>query len=77
MATLTGTQINQYTKDKDYDLISVAYHALQAVETCGQYQQDAEREGSPEIADFMREVQEQNQRIAQKAKELLLKQKQV
>jgi hypothetical protein len=77
MAELTGTKINEYTKDKDYDLISVLYHALQGVENAGKYRQDAEREGSPEVADFMREVQEQNNRMAQRAKELLFRQKQV
>jgi hypothetical protein len=73
----TGTQINEYTMNKDYDLISVLYHALQAADTCAQYQQDAQVEGSTEVADFMREVQEQNTRIAQQAKTLLLKQQQV
>lgn len=71
------TKINPHTMDKDYDLISVLYHALQAAETCAQYAQDAKSEGSPEVAEFMHNVQEQNQRIAQQAKQLLLKQKQV
>ncbi|HEV7441636.1 MAG TPA: hypothetical protein VGO18_03515 [Steroidobacteraceae bacterium] len=77
MTELGGTKINEYTLDKDYDLISVLYHALQGVENAGKYRQDAERENSPEVADFMREVQEQNNRIARRAKELLFKQKQV
>jgi methionyl-tRNA formyltransferase len=80
MAIMQGsrnTTINPHTMDKDYDLVSVLYHALQAADTCGQYEQDAKTEGSPEVAEFMREVQEQNTRIAQKAKELLMKQKQV
>ena len=72
-----GTQISKYTMNKDYDLVSVLYHALQAADTCAQYQQDAEVEGSREVADFMREVREQNTRIAQQAKELLVKQHQV
>jgi hypothetical protein len=73
----SGTEINSYTMNKDYDLVSVLYHALQAADTCAQYQQDAESEGSPEVAEFMRDVQEQNTRIAQQAKELLLKQQQI
>jgi hypothetical protein len=80
MALLEGTRstkINPHTMDKDYDLVSVLYHALQAAETCAQYEQDARTEGSPEVADFMRDVQQQNQKIAQRAKELLLMQKQV
>ena len=72
-----GTKINPHTMNKDYNLVSVLYHALQGAETCGKYSQDAQSEGSPEVADFMREVQEQNMRIAQQAKELLFKQKQV
>jgi hypothetical protein len=47
------------------------------VENAGKYRQDAERESSPEVADFMREVQEQNNRMAQRAKELLFRQKQL
>jgi hypothetical protein len=80
MAILEGsrnTEINPHTMDKDYDLVSVLYHALQAVETCAQYEQDARSEGSPQVAEFMRDVQQQNQQIAQRAKELLFKQKQV
>jgi hypothetical protein len=73
----SGTEINSYTMNKDYDLVSVLYHALQAADTCAQYEQDAESEGSPEVAEFMRDVQEQNTRIAQQAKELLLKQQQI
>jgi hypothetical protein len=77
MAKQSSPRINPHTMDKDYDLISVLYHALQAADTCARYRQDAESEGSPEVARFMDEVQQQNNRIAQKAKELLLKQKQV
>ena len=77
MTILAGTEINQYTLDKDYDLISVLYHSLQAVEPYSKYREDAEGEGSPEVAQFMRESQELNQRLAQRAKQLLFKQKQV
>jgi rubrerythrin len=73
----SDTEINAHTMDKDYNLISVLYHSLQAVDTCAQYRQDAESEGSPEVAEFMREVQQQNTRLAQRAKELLFKQKQI
>ncbi|HYC46682.1 MAG TPA: hypothetical protein VED01_14510 [Burkholderiales bacterium] len=72
-----GTKINPHTMDKDYDLVSVLYHSLQGAEACAKYEQDASSEGSKEVAEFMHEVQEQQQRIAQKAKELLFKQKQV
>jgi hypothetical protein len=74
---MQDTQINPHTMNKDYNLISVLYHALQAVDTCSQYSKDAEVEGSEEVADFMRTVQDQNQQIAEQAKELLMKQEQV
>ena len=80
MATMEGsrsTTINPHTMNKDYDLVSVLYHALQGADACAKYEQDARAEGSPEVADFMREVQKQNQDIARRAKELLMKQKQV
>jgi hypothetical protein len=32
MPEITGTKINEYTMDKDYNLISVLYHALQAAD---------------------------------------------
>ena len=68
---------NPYTADKDYDLISVLYHALQAAETCSRYRQDAQRQGSPEVASFMEQVQQQNTQIAMRAKELLFRQRQI
>jgi hypothetical protein len=79
MALLEGSQtkINPNTMDKDYDLVSVLYHALQAADTCAQYEQDARSDGSDEVAEFMRDVQHQNENIAERAKKLLLKQKQV
>jgi len=35
------------------------------------------RAGSPEVAEFMRDVQQQNLKLAQQAKELLMQQEQV
>ena len=74
--TATGTKINPMTMDKDYDLVSVIYHSLQAVEVCGRYRDDAERAGSQDIAQFMDQVKQQNNQIAQRAKALLLQQRQ-
>ena len=76
MSNGSETSANPYTMDKDYDVISVLYHALQGADTCARYRQDAESQGSQEIADFMRDVQQQNTQIAQRAKELLLAQQQ-
>ena len=77
MGSTAERTINEHTMDKDYDLVSVLYHALQAADTCARYEQDARTENSPEVAEFFREVREQNNQIARKAKQLLMKQKQV
>jgi hypothetical protein len=76
-ARMQNAEINRNTMNKDYDLISVLYHALQAADTSAQYSKDAQTEGSQEVSQFMKNVEEQNRRIAEQAKELLLKQKQV
>ena len=77
MGSTADKTINEYTQDKDYDLVSVLYHALQAVDTVAQYEQDAKSANTPEIAEFFRDVRDKNNEIAKKAKQLLLKQKQV
>ncbi|GIV96412.1 MAG: hypothetical protein KatS3mg057_1069 [Herpetosiphonaceae bacterium] len=59
------------TKDVTYNLISVAYHALQGAETNSIYLQDAEKRGDTEIADFFRSVIDEDRRRADRAKELL------
>jgi hypothetical protein len=58
-------------KDKDYDLISVVYHASQGVETCRQYALDAKSEGDQDAATFFEEVREQYANMARKGKDLL------
>jgi hypothetical protein len=60
-------------KNKDYDLISVLYHASQAAETCKQYEQDAQSEGDSETAQFFSQVREENNKLVKKGKELLQK----
>jgi rubrerythrin len=59
------------TRDATYNLVSVLYHALQGAETYGMYIQDAEQSGSSELAQFFREVQQEEKRRADRAKELL------
>jgi hypothetical protein len=44
---------NAILKDKDYDLISVIYHAIQGCETVRQYAADAEKENDKEAAGFL------------------------
>ncbi|MDP8967429.1 MAG: hypothetical protein M3N04_02405 [Actinomycetota bacterium] len=60
-----------HTDDRTFDLISVAYHALQAAETHEQYIRDAEGRGDQEAADFFRETQQQHNKTADRAKQLM------
>lgn len=39
---------HELLKDKDYDLISVVYHASQGAELCRRYAADADNEGDME-----------------------------
>ncbi|MBE0597545.1 MAG: hypothetical protein IH614_09770 [Desulfuromonadales bacterium] len=57
--------------NKDYDLISVIYHASQGYETCVKYAEDAEKEGDRDAAQFFQEVRKQNQKLVEKGKDLL------
>ena len=59
------------TKDKHYNLTSVLYHALQGGEVYDQYISDAEGEGDDELAQFFRDVQEEERNRAERAKKLL------
>ena len=59
------------TKDEHYNLVSVLYHTLQGAETYEQYIQDAQQAGDQELAQFLREVQTEDKRRAERAKELL------
>ncbi len=54
--------------DSRYNLVSVLYHALEGGSTYDKYVEDAERDGDQELADFFREVQQQD---AERAKSLL------
>jgi hypothetical protein len=58
-------------KDKDYDLISVIYHASQGCETARLYAADAEKENDKEAAGFFNKALELNEQLVQKGKELL------
>lgn len=64
---------NAPLKDKDYDLISVLYHASQGYEMCGQYAADAAQENDEETKAFFNEVRDQNARLVEKGKDLLKK----
>ena len=58
-------------RDETYDVVSILYHALQGAETYQQYIGDAERRGDQELAQFFRDVQEEEKRRAERAKQLL------
>ena len=59
------------TKDKNYDLITVAQLCLDHVWRLDQYAQDAEREGDQELASLFRRMQEHSKRGADECKRLL------
>jgi hypothetical protein len=58
-------------KDKDYNLVSTLYHALQGLETCGAYGKDAEEAGDSDVVKFLQDAQDQYRQIAEQAKDLL------
>ncbi len=58
-------------KDKHYNLTSVLYHALQGGENYDQYVSDAEGDGDDELAQFFKDVQEEERNRAERAKGLL------
>ena len=62
---------NTGTHDVTYNLVSIIYHALQGAETYDQYIADAEQGGDQDLAQFFRDVKEENSRRADRAKQLL------
>ena len=65
------THHNKPMKDKDYDLVSTLYHALQGVEKSDAYLLDAEKAGDEAVTSFMQEARERYSEISEKAKSLL------
>ena len=63
MASGTGTS------NPTYNLVSVLYHALQGAELYQKYASDAG--GDQDLASFFREVQQQEQQRADRARQLL------
>jgi rubrerythrin len=59
------------TRDVVYDLVSIIYHALQGAETYAMYVNDAEQAKDSELAQFFREVQQDEQARSDHAKKLL------
>lgn len=68
----TGTQrVSTSTPDPQYDLISIAYHALQGAQTCAVYAEDANRNGDNELTQFFQQAQQNQIACADQAKQLL------
>ncbi len=59
------------TKDKNYDLITVAQLCLEHVWRLEQYANDAEREGDEELTGLFRRMQEHSRRGGEECKRLL------
>ena len=57
--------------DVTFDLISVQYHSLKAGHDYGQYVRDADNAGRTEIADFFRQVMEEDSARAARCHEFL------
>jgi hypothetical protein len=66
-----GTQGDTGTRDIVYNLVSTIYHTLQGAETEATYIADAQQEGDQELVQFFTELKEENQRRADRAKQLL------
>ena len=66
-----GTQGDTGTRDIVYNLVSTIYHTLQGAETEATYIKDAEQGGNQDLAQFFREVKEENKKRAERAKQLL------
>lgn len=60
------------TPDEHYNLVSVLYHSLKGAETYEQYIEDAEEAGDAELASFFKQVKDEEQVRAERAKALLL-----
>jgi hypothetical protein len=65
------SKANTGTQDTLYNLLSILYHALQGAETYEKYINDAEQNGDSELAQFFRDVRDQNVERAERGKQLL------
>jgi rubrerythrin len=54
-----------------YDLVSVLFHALEGSQAYASYIKDAESSGNRQLADFFRQVQQEDNNRAQRARQLL------
>ncbi len=61
------------TSNAYYDLVSTLYHALETAQTSTAYIQDAQQSGNQELVSFFKQVQQDANRQADQAKQLLTK----
>jgi rubrerythrin len=60
------------TSNVNYNLVSTMYHALKGAQTYDTYVNDAEQSGDHDLAQFFREVQQEDQRRSERARQLLV-----
>lgn len=63
--------IHEVMRDEHYDLVSVLYHALQSKQIIERYLRDAEEAGDAALAQFFRELCDEDATRAERAKVLL------
>jgi hypothetical protein len=56
------------TRNEEYNLVSVLYHALHGAEACKMHALDAEAAGDDELASFFRNVQGTHRQVDEQAK---------
>ena len=61
----------QAMDDKQYNLLSVLYHASQGADTIEQYLKDAQQAGDQELTKYLQNVQQQYVQLAQQGTQLL------
>jgi hypothetical protein len=60
-------------RDEHYNLVSVLYHTLEEGDVLQRYINDAEQANDSDLAQFFRQIQDEDRQRAQRAKDLLLK----
>ena len=60
------------TSNENYNLVSIMYHSLKGAQTYDTYIKDAEQSGDHDLAQFFREVQQEDKRRSERAKQLLV-----
>jgi len=53
-------------RNEYYNLVSILYHALNGAQTYDAYIRDAEQSGDRDLAQFFREVQQEDQRRSER-----------